>query len=187
MQTTSHFIGLKLKIGILSDLFVRLQTVLGDDFTALEFQNILSLYITLFYLPKELSSREINKIREILPNLSVSSLDSGLQGLEYFGNIDTQKLCCLIPNATQLTVWNALLRKTFPEYLHISDNSYPVFVPHITLFKIRNGDIFHLMCEALEFIIKEEIEKLSSVNIYESVGIFAVNSKFHPEIQVELL
>jgi len=43
------------------------------------------------------------------------------------------------------------------------------------------------MCEALEFIIKEEIEKLSSVNIYESVGIFAVNSKFHPEIQVELL
>jgi len=84
MQTTSHFIGLKLKIGILSDLFVRLQTVLGDDFTALEFQNILSLYITLFYLPKELSSREINKIREILPNLSVSSLDSGLQGLEYF-------------------------------------------------------------------------------------------------------
>lgn len=51
MHTTSHFLGLKLKPTFLSGLFVRLQQALGDHADALEFQNILSVHITLFYLP----------------------------------------------------------------------------------------------------------------------------------------
>ena len=42
------------------------------------------------------------------------------------------------------------------------------------------------MREILEKILGEELEKLTSKNIIDHVCVFAVNSNFHPEIQMEI-
>lgn len=185
MQTTSHFIGLKLKPELFSDLFVRLQRTLGDHTDALEFQNILSVHITLFYLPQELTLHDEEKIQDTVRRLDAGLLNQGLQGFDYFGDPETPRLCYLIPHTDKLTDWNALLQKTFPEHQDIPDNLHPVFIPHITLFKIRNMSIFLLVRNALENIMREELEKLTFADIFDHIGLFAVNSGFHPEIQVE--
>lgn len=186
MHTTSHFIGLKLKSGLLSDLFVRLQQALENDPDALEFQNILSVHITLFYLPKELTQNDRENIRNALRHFDTDSLERGLKGFDYFGDSHAPRLCYLVPRTGKLTDWNALLQKTFPEHMDIPDNTHPVFIPHITLFKIRNMSIFLLVKETLENIMREELEKLASADIFDRISIFAVNSGFRPEIQVEI-
>jgi hypothetical protein len=66
MIATSHFIGIKIKPEILVNLYVRLQEVLQDDSSVIEFQNILSSHITLYYLPP------------ILPNETEKNIQSSI-------------------------------------------------------------------------------------------------------------
>lgn len=70
--------------------------------------------------------------------------------------------------------------------MNIPDNAHPMFIPHITLFKIRNMSIFLSVRNALGNIIREELEKLAFADIFDHIGLFAVNSEFCPEIQVEI-
>lgn len=57
MQTTSHFIGVTVGSTQFADLFVALQTYCTDHQIcgAVEFQNVLSLHIALYYLGQTLS------------------------------------------------------------------------------------------------------------------------------------
>lgn len=127
-----------------------------------------------------------DKINHILTCFDTDSLERGLKSFGYFGDLDAPRLCYLIPHTGKLTDWNALLQRAFPEYRNIHDNAYPVFVPHITLFKIRNTGIFLSVRKELENIMREELEKLASVDIFDRIALFVVNSRFRPEIQVEV-
>lgn len=53
MPATSHFIGLRLRSAPLADIFAALQATLG--YGVVEFQNILSAHVTLYYLPADIS------------------------------------------------------------------------------------------------------------------------------------
>ena len=80
---------------------------------------------------------------------------------------------------------NNLLRNTFQEYNSIIDNTYS-FIPHITLFKIRDIPAFENVRIEVEEILKNYLLSTVDINIYESIELFQVNSDFSPEIQIIL-
>ena len=63
MISTSHFIGIKIKSEILVNLYVKLQNAIQDDSTIIDFQNILSSHITLYYLPSILQNETEKNIQ----------------------------------------------------------------------------------------------------------------------------
>ncbi len=58
------------------------------------------------------------------------------------------------------------------------------FVPHVTLFKIRDVEAFERNRAMIEQALREELSRIWLLNLYESVKLFKVNSEFRPEIQI---
>lgn len=96
MQTTSHFIGLSLGSRYFVDTFIELQKYFKEHGLekAVEFQNVLSLHITLYYLDNEITASDKEQIVADITSLSESK-DFKLDGLKasYFGEPGKERVC----------------------------------------------------------------------------------------------
>ena len=183
METTSHFIGIKLKSEYFVSLYTRLQNLLWEKRDILEFQNILSIHITLYYLPSSLSSDYLYQIQKLKNTFWRKKVT--LAGYSYFGDSSLWKLCYLKPDTSNkyLSDYNHELKTIFQEFNTIIDNTYS-FIPHITLFKIRDWSVYEDISREVEGILNSYLREIENVDIYESFELFQVNSRFAPEIQI---
>lgn len=185
MQTTSHFVGLKIKSSSLASIFIKIQNTLENSNKSIIFQNILSAHITFFYFPNNISNNERQKTAQIIKNLDISEIKPWIRWFRYFWDRNNPKVCYLEAQETiVLEQCHHIFRKEFPQYLDISDNTYPIYIPHITLFHITDPIHFREKQDLIETVLFEEIEKLRNIEIFESIELFQVNSQFQPEIQI---
>jgi len=186
---TSHFIWITLKKEIFIELFVKLLEYLKENnIDILNFQNILSLHTTIFYLWKDLGNKDVDMLkkdidcfRDKLKNTRIT-----VAWFDYFKYSKhwNQGLCFLSPNSnTNLTEINSFFKNKFKN--DIKDNKNE-FKEHVTLFKIKNNLIFEVHKKNIEKIIKDFIIKNKKVNIYENINLYLVSSKFDPQIQIPI-
>lgn len=87
-------------------------------------------------------------------------------------------------NFENLEKINNFLKSKFIDYNSIIDNSYSHFIPHTTLFKIKDYPKFLLYKNDIENIVVKNIEKIQNYDFIENFHLYAVNSTFTPELQV---
>lgn len=182
MIKTSQFIWLKLDSQYFANIFIEIKELLGDkENEILEFQNPLSLHITLYYMPSELTSDELCQVKQILVELSQRKITLTLAGVLYFW----EKIAYIgYKNTEILENINHIFKSKFPIYNTIIDNSYPVFIPHTTLFKIKDYSKFLLYKKDIEGIITKNIEHIKTKKFASTIHLYAVNSAFSPELQI---
>ncbi len=102
MKVTSYFVGVKLDPVKLVDLFVNIQEFLRskDAESCIEFQNILSIHVTLYYFKNDLSDDELKKVRAKLDKVRNNSghIRISLNGLKYFQSNDIYHISFLEPS-----------------------------------------------------------------------------------------
>lgn len=59
---------------LLVNLFVRIQNLFLEDLTIAEFQSILSIHMSLYYLPASLSPEKLIDIQNILINFNTEKI-----------------------------------------------------------------------------------------------------------------
>lgn len=185
MNITSHFIGVKLRSEFLVDIYVVLQKALWSDTNALEFQNILSTHITLYYLPADICEEDVDAIQKSLE--SFSQFPVNITGFSYFPTQELPQLCYLVPDdsSSALSSLHTQLKHVFPMYESVPENRLN-YIPHITLFKIRDMEGFLRRRAELEEVLKTELARIRLLDLFESFRLFRVNSHFKPEIQIEV-
>ena len=182
MIKTSQFIWLKLKVEYFTNIFIEIKKLLWDkEKEILEFQNPLSLHITVYYLPWKTTEIEEKEIKDIIEKFSQQKIKISMKKLEYFW----KKIAYIsYDNFENLEKINNFLKSKFIDYNSIVDNSYSRFIPHTTLFKIKDYWKFLLYKNDIENIIEKNIEKIQNYDFIENFHLYAVNSTFTPELQV---
>ena len=176
MIKTSQFIWLKLKVEYFANIFIEIKDLLWDkEKEILEFQNPLSLHITVYYLPWKTTEIENKKIKYFIDNISQQKIKISMKKLEYFWNSIAY---ISYDNFENLEKINNFLKNKFNEYNDIIDNSYISFIPHTTLFKIKDYK------NDIENIVVKNIKKMQKSDFIENFHLYAVNSTFTPELQV---
>ena len=85
MIKTSQFIWLKLKVEYFTNIFIEIKKLLWDkEKEILEFQNPLSLHITVYYLPWKTTEIEEKEIKDIIEKFSQQKIKISMKKLEYF-------------------------------------------------------------------------------------------------------
>lgn len=182
MIKTSQFIWLKLNSQYFANIFIEIKELLGsNENNILELQNPLSLHITVYYLPANIPDNELYTIKEAILKLSPTKIKLTLSGISYFwktighiGYKDFEKLENI----------NQMFKSKFPTYNTIIDNAYPTYIPHTTLFKIKDYSKFLLYKKDIEDIITKNIEYIKTKDFIDTLHLYAVNSTFSPELQI---
>lgn len=189
MQTTSHFIGLSLGSRYFVDTFIELQKYFKEHGLekAVEFQNVLSLHITLYYLDNEITASDKEQIVADITSLSESK-DFKLDGLKasYFGEPGKERVCYIgcADNST-LTETNTYFTEKY-NLDQIPENQLS-FVPHISLFRISDSGQFAPHRAAVDEIINRNIQSIDTASLVTGLHLFQVNSSFQPEIQLAII
>ena len=189
MRTTSHFVGIAVDSAQFADLFVELQKYfIGHDIShAIELQNILSLHVTLYYLPAILHQTGKTEILKDLFELSSSKefTISSLQG-KYFGEPGKGRVGYIGCESNE--TFNTINLFFAEKYKHtgISENAL-AFVPHISLFRILDSEAFAPHKAEVDVIIDASIPSINVDTVLGGLRLFQVNSDFRPEIQIPVL
>jgi 2'-5' RNA ligase len=153
---------------------------------AVEFQNILSLHITLYYLDKEIDAANKEQLVADIASLAESK-DFTLSGLKvrYFGEPGKERVCYIgcADNST-LTETNAFFAEKY-SLNQIPENQLS-FVPHISLFRISDPDSFTPHRTAVDEIINRNIQSIDTSSLVTGPHLFQVSSLFRPEVQIAL-
>jgi 2'-5' RNA ligase len=186
MQTTSHFVWIQLNPEVFSDLFIKVFKYLEKNNieNILVFQNILSLHITLYYFEANLSKFETKKIQEKISKLDKNFIIN-LWDLKYFERGENKIIWYLNwkSNKNLETIFNEFNAEF--QRKEIFENNLK-FIPHITLFKIKNSEIYDKYKENIEKLIDEEIKKIKEIDIFTwEIFLYKVNSNFFGEIQIK--
>lgn len=186
MKATSHFIGVTLDPKLLADLFADLYQYLKDNDIrhSFEFYNPLSTHITLYYFDKDFTKidrisieKDILQVRDLFPDINVT-----LNQVEFFHVEAREILCYLSPSIPNiLNEINALFAQNYSN--DVEDNLQD-FSPHASIFKIKNHQIFLEHKDNIMTIIKRYLLMVKGKNVYKSINLYSVNSKFKPEIQI---
>jgi 2'-5' RNA ligase len=188
MQTTSHFIGISLDSSKFTDLFVDLQKYFRshDLEGAIEFQNILSLHITLYYLESSLAENEKVQLSQDASEISSDGAlsISGLKG-SYFGEPGKERVCYIgCAENEKFKEINQFFAKKY-RYSQIPENQL-AFVPHISLFRIHNPDAYAPHKLAVDALISKATQAIDHDSLIKGVRLFQVSSLFHPEVQIPI-
>ena len=188
MQTTSHFIGIALDSSKFTDLFVDLQKYFRshDLEGAIEFQNILSLHITLYYLESSLAEDEKTQLLQDTSDMSSNGTlsISGLKG-SYFGEPGKERICYVgCAENEKFKKMNQFFVTKY-EYSHIPENQL-AFVPHISLFRIHNPDAYAPLKAEVDTLISNAVQTIDQASLLQDIRLYEVNSLFHPEIQIAI-
>lgn len=188
MHATSHFIGISLDSSLFADLFVDLQTYFSGHGmeSTVEFQNPLSPHVTLYYLEDSIEPGQKSQILEDISDASATNrLTISDLKANYFGEPGQERVCYL-----------GCARDTKLEELHqffvqkynrpqIPENQL-TFVPHISLFRIRDPEAYALHKEKIDAIIHTGAQIIDTKHAITGLRLFRVNSLFHPEIQIAI-
>jgi len=187
MIATSYFVGLLLDNTKFENLFLNLNKYINinniQDTVLL--QNKSSLHITLYYFKEDLDENEKNNIKADIKNINENLSSIKICLINYFF-IKNKKILCYLEcsNKEKLKAINNYFSK---KYMHsdVPENSYS-FVPHVSLFKIKNNEIFEQHQQNIEQIITKELRLINNSRLFESINLFMVNSQTEPEIQIPI-
>jgi len=187
MQTTSHFIGAKMEPSVFIDLFVDMYQYLKNNNVrdCLEFYNPLSVHITLYYLDSDISEQK-NQIEKWILDINKEILNTKIfiDSVSFFENEGKETMGYLHTlNFTWLQKTNSQLSKLFPN--SVKDNTQ-TYVPHLSLFKIKNHQVFSEHKTSILQIIDRHLQVIKKHNSFKSISLYSVNSNFKPEIQIEM-
>lgn len=187
MKATSHFIWIEIKSKILSDIFIEVYQYCKkrDILDTIVMQNPLSLHITLYYLEKDISNLNIEKIKNDISKIKISE-PIYMEGINYFSRNSNKSLLYFTTN-TKLPF------KEYRDLLHLNynrinvDNNKLSFSPHITFLRILEPSIYELHRNNIEDIVNKECTKIKNVDISTSqVSLYRVNSSYPWQIQIKL-
>lgn len=183
MNPTSHFLGTTLNNKLFSGLFNSLQKYLKENNieNIIELQNLSSLHITLYYFGKELDSSTLINIRADLKSLNNNIFPIYINQVHFFQKKSKDYLCYLSPlEIVKLSEINLTLKN---KYLNdIEDNNYS-YIPHITVFKIKNFSIYKDHEESILSIINSHLEKIKTKNSFKEFNFYSVDSNHSPQEQ----
>jgi 2'-5' RNA ligase len=189
MKTTSHFVGAAIDCRRFADLFVELQNYFeSHDLTSdIEFQNVLSLHITIYYLDSTLSTGEMNEILSDTTNINnEGNVNISKLQVRYFGETNKERVCYLgCPKNQQLIEMNDFFTHKYKQS-QIAENQL-AFVPHISLFRIKNPERYNPHKAKIDTLISRSIETLEYESLISNLHLYQVSSLFHPEIQIPIL
>ena len=179
-QFTSHFIGLKLKENAFLKLFLQLKKYISENSLqkALYLVDPQTLHITLYYLDKSLSPREIFFIKNFLESHQEIFFIS-IGALRFFSEKKILKVGYIpLLNNQNFSALNHILKENIV-HNHIIDNSFDSIF-HCTLFRIQNPTLFMKHQENIEKIINIFVSEKNKV-LVEGMYLYGVDSTFHPE------
>lgn len=184
METTSHFLGINLNNKLFAGLFKSLQKYLKENNIedAISLQNLSSLHITIYYFGENLDDATLSNLKNDLLTLNKKEnlFPIFIDEVNFFMQEGQNRLCYLYPSKDRKIVEiNSILK---PKYLNkIVDNNYPKYIPHITIFKIKNFDLYQKHQENILAIIKHYLKGIRRDNAFKSFNLFSVNSTLSPE------
>ncbi|HSW97124.1 MAG TPA: hypothetical protein VLF89_04840, partial [Candidatus Saccharimonadales bacterium] len=132
------------------------------------------MHVSLYYLPQELTSNEQISIKNSLSRLNQDNKDFIVTAKHYgyFKQQNKERLCYLQAFPTEkLIEWNNFLRAEYKKE-SILDNQYS-YVPHISLYRILNHEIFLKHKTAIEEILTQSITKITNENLFQRFFLFA--------------
>jgi len=182
MQITSYFIWLELKENFLKNIFFELKDFVKKN----NYENILQVeewknfHITLYYLIKNLEN--IEEIKNFIKNLKLEE-EIFLDDLKYFYRENKEFIWYFsIKSKNNFFKVNEILNKKFKKY-SAEDNKLD-FIPHITIFRIKNYEKFLKIKNKLENFIKNRIfeKNINSKKIF----LYKVDSTKSPEVQEKI-
>lgn len=181
-ETTSQFVGILLNKSIFFDLSIQLSNYLKDNNLedGIILQDINSIHLSLYYLdsnPPKKASDLLNQIRKDLEGLELN-----IASFNYFYENQQERIAYFESNNIErLKKANQIFRLNLPN--NVLENSYN-FIPHITIFSIKDYPSFKKNKKNLEEILSSFIEKIKEKNVFKSVNIFQVDSTKEPEVQL---
>ena len=183
MNLTSHFLGITLKNKIFNELFESLKEYLAKNNikNIIELQNLSSLHITLYYFGKKLDSQILANIKMDLKNLNKNIFSININQVNFFQKNSKNYLCYLSPLETaRLNKINLILKN---KYLNnVEDNNYS-YIPHVTIFKIKNFSIYKDYEKDILSIINLHLEKIKTKDSFKEFNLYSVDSNHSPEEQ----
>lgn len=185
MNVTSHFLAITLKQRFFADLFVDLQIFFREKKieSCIELQNPLSLHITVYYLAQTLSIEESDTISNFLDTNRKKYQDMRIyiNQFNFFKKDGIDHLGYLVPAPhEELPVLNQQCRSLLPNT--VNNNMYE-YTPHITLLTIKDTTLFHTHKSDINKIIQSHLKRIASINVFEGINLYAVNSRYSPQIQ----
>jgi 2'-5' RNA ligase len=187
MKTTSHFIGLSLDSSHLVDLFVGIQQYLKSHNleSIIEFQNILSTHITLYYLESTISESDKARIlRDILELSRQKPVIDQLRGA-YFGEPGKERVAYLsYGKNNRLEEINQFFAQKY-NHSEVPENQL-AFVAHVSLFRIHDTVAYTPHKPKIDALIAQALEEMSYDGLVGDLHLYQVSSLFHPEIQVPI-
>jgi len=181
MNITSHFLGLTLNNSFLTELFNSLKKYLLENHLekVIELQNLNSLHITLYYFDKEINSSVLLEVKGSLEKLNKDISPIYINQVKFFQKKSKDYLCYLSPlEASKLSQINLNLKNEYPNT--IKDNNY-LYIPHLTIFKIKDFFTYKNHKENILFIINSHLEKIKIKNLSKKFNFYSVDSTHSPE------
>lgn len=190
MNSTSHFFGLNLKCETFSNLFKVLKKYIKENCLeeSLELQNVSSLHISLYYFGKKISILNLEKINKDLAELNKKEnfFPVYIDQLNFFERKGKKCLCYLYPSEKHnLERINSELKQRYMS--EVSDNDHLRYVPHISIFKIKNESLYQEHNDAITTIIDKHLKLIEKINIFNGFNLYSVDSNYSPEKQEVIL
>ena len=185
-KPTSHFLGISLNSKLFSGLFNSIQKYLKENNieSVIELQNINSLHITLYYFGQNLDNVILFRLKNNLLELNKKEnlFPIFIDELNFFEKKGQKYLYYLYPSkGKKIEEINSKLKQNYVS--EVIDNDYPKYIPHMTLFKIKNFDLYQKHQEKISSIIKMYLKKIRQDNVFKSFNLFSVDSTLSPEKQ----
>ncbi len=188
MKKTSHFIAIEIKPELFSNIFSAIYWHLKDN-NILEyfiFQNILSLHITLYYLPENITNTQEKSLVKDIKNTQIS-YEIFSENIWYFRNNKNNysHLYFAVKTQNNLSKIFSDFHNTY-NFAEIHENNLE-YTAHINFLKILDSKIFLKHQKNIEKIIFSELNKIKNINIsHWNISLYAVNSHFWNEIQIKI-
>ncbi|MBI3289806.1 hypothetical protein HYZ78_00235 [Candidatus Microgenomates bacterium] len=181
---TSTFIGASLDSKLFLNLYVELNEYITRNNLkdAIVLQDIHSIHTTLHYLDENFSQEKLKRIQLRLATLGKDIEFIKINHINYFYDNYKEKICYFeLFNSERLSEINKRLKVIFPS--NVQENSYK-YIPHVTLFKIKEYAEFKKHQKNIEKIILYFLEQIATKSFKTTINIFLVNSCFEPELQI---
>jgi 2'-5' RNA ligase len=183
MQITSHFIGVRLDEKIFLNLFGALKSYLIENKieNAVEILNSSTPHITLYYFGKELDAETQVKINNDLEELNKNRFPINIDKLGFFEKEGQKSLGYLYPSKNKnLEKINSKLKNNYVS--EVPDNDYPVYISHLTLFKIKDFATYSKYETAIESVINKELKKIKSTDVFVEFSLYEVEENLATKV-----
>lgn len=181
---TSTFIGASFDSKLFLNLYVKLNEYIkrNDLKDTIILQDIHSIHTTLHYLDKNFSQKKLKHIQLRITTLEKDIEFIKITRINYFYDDQKEKICYFeLFNPERLSEINKSLKVEFPS--SIKENNYK-YIPHVTIFKIKESSEFKKHQKNIEKIILYFLEQIADKSFKTTINIFLVNSCFEPELQI---